>query len=330
MFWVAFISIVLFIVFLVTILVSTGRTSTNKTLRSLKDELEEKNRALEAKKAASAQKFAVPPKAPTSKPKIEESPEVAKVAAVSVPVAEEVVSTIEETVIAEEAIPEKKEVVEETEEAAPIASVELPFIEEETTTENVPAVEEAVEEPEPQEQVTEIETELSFVEEALSVPEAEEAVEEVLETVPEPTPEVIVEEEPVVEESVPEELIEEEPVVEVAVEEAYDYPEFDNTRTMEEFGLPKEEADEFIVDLIQQVEEEMPNLEDAVTANDSHKIEEISHMIKGSATNLGTGGIADVLVDFNTYMKTDSNPAVIALHMNNLRRALQELKRQFQ
>lgn len=99
---------------------------------------------------------------------------------------------------------------------------------------------------------------------------------------------------------------------------------------MVEFGLPKQEADLFIVDLIEQVEAEMPGLEAAVAAHDSKKIEDVSHMIKGSATNLGTGGIADVLIDFNTYMKNADDASVIAKHMRNLQYALSELKLQFQ
>ncbi len=127
---------------------------------------------------------------------------------------------------------------------------------------------------------------------------------------------------------VPEEVIAEpQPVIE---EEPYNYAPFDNARTMEEFGLSKEEANDFIVDMIQQIESELPGLEEAVSANDSKRIEDISHMLKGSATNLGTGGVADVLVDFNTYMKTSDDPAVIAKHMHNFRRALKELKEQFQ
>ena len=118
--------------------------------------------------------------------------------------------------------------------------------------------------------------------------------------------------------------------VEEAVADDYDYPTFDNTRTMEEFGLSKEEADDFIVDLIQQIEDEMTSLIAAVKSNDSKQIEDISHMIKGSATNLGTGGVADVLIDFNTYMKTNNDPEVIANHMRHLNRALKELKGQFQ
>ena len=164
-----------------------------------------------------------------------------------------------------------------------------------------------------------------MVEEPVQEVELEESVEETLEVTVEP-------EQPVIEELELE--VEEEPAVEELEvepeEDTYNYQVFDNARTMEEFGLSKEEADDFIVDLIQQIDDEMPGLEDAVSANDNQKIEDISHMVKGSATNLGTGGVADVLVDFNTYMKTDSDPSVIAGHMRNLRRALKELKEQFQ
>jgi len=116
----------------------------------------------------------------------------------------------------------------------------------------------------------------------------------------------------------------------VTEEDDYHYAPFDHSRTMEEFGLSREDADDFIVELIQQIETEMPALETAVETRDNKRIEVISHMIKGSATNLGTGGAADVLIDFNTYMKMGSEPAVIAMHMRHLHRALGELKEQFQ
>lgn len=164
--------------------------------------------------------------------------------------------------------------------------------------------------------------------------------ERVVESVTEPAP-VVEETSPVTEELPVREEVPRETAVEVPLEaiaepqpvteeEAYDYAPFDNARTMEEFGLSKEEANDFIVDMIQQIESELPGLEEAVSANDSKQIEEISHMLKGSATNLGTGGVADVLVDFNTYMKTSSDPDEIAKHMRNFRRALKELKEQFQ
>jgi len=182
-------------------------------------------------------------------------------------------------------------------------------------------------------------------------PEAPIAVptpEPIIEEVPEPETTTVVEEEvtpeaPTLEPFIAEEAFDEPEVVEVdtvavadvevapepVVEDTYNYATFDNTRTMEEFGLSREEANDFILDLITQVEEELVNLEAAVEAHDTKKIEDISHMIKGSATNLGTGGIADVLVDFNTYMKSASEPEVIASHMRNLHRAYDELKTQF-
>lgn len=159
---------------------------------------------------------------------------------------------------------------------------------------------------------------------------------------PEPTPVEVVPEvpvaEPVVEPEVPaveEAVVEVEEVVEVtaseeaAVDESYDYPPFDHSRTMEEFGLDADEAGEFIQELIKQVDDVLPDLEAAVAAQDEKQIEELSHMIKGSATNLGTGGMADVLVDFNTYVKEEHDPAVIAQHMKNLHHAQKELKAQF-
>jgi len=180
------------------------------------------------------------------------------------------------------------------------------------------------------------------IEEATPVPET------IIEEVPEPEVITTVEEEikpetATLEPFIVEEEFEEPEVPEVdavdvshvevpsepVVEDTYNYATFDNTRTMVEFGLSREEANDFILDLITQVEEELVNLEAAVEAHDTKKIEDISHMIKGSATNLGTGGIADVLVDFNTYMKSASEPEVIASHMRNLHRAYDELKTQF-
>ncbi|MCJ7765983.1 MAG: hypothetical protein MUP09_08605 [Thiovulaceae bacterium] len=162
--------------------------------------------------------------------------------------------------------------------------------------------------------------EKSFIEEEFA-PSAEEVSLEVEEAIS-PTPSIE-------KEAVQEEVVSEEIEV-TAEEEAYTYPPFDNARAMEEFGLSQEEADLFIVDLIEQIEGELPALQRAVEADESKLTEDISHMIKGSATNLGTGGAADVLIDFNTYMKTGDDPVVIAAHMRNLYHALADLKEQFQ
>jgi len=341
MFWFAFISIILFILFLVVILVTTGRSSTDKTLRSLKDELEEKNRLLDEKKKKSKVKKG--PRKRKLKPKVTE--------VVEEPISKETVTVTEEPQVKEEVFIQE-EVEEVLTPPIEVSDAELEktvtTLEEEIKVEALEKSEEVLEEPEIVKEDLEVEVEPSVEEiEEETVTEAVEpgtevepespVIEEVIEV---ETPEVEV---PTVEEN---EVVEEtlevpvEPLVEVEEEEPtpepvettlpYEYTVFDNARTMEEFGLSKEEADEFIVELITQVEDEMPALESAVEAHDAKQIEDISHMVKGSATNLGTGGIADVLIDFNTYMKSDNDPAVVAGHMVNLHRALKELKEQFQ
>lgn len=329
MFWLAFVSIILFIIFLIVILVSTTRTSTNKTLTGLKDDLDAKNKTLDEKQ----------PRAKKTENKVPIEPEeVEEKAAVAVAVVPEV----EAPVVVEE-IPEPVVEVSAPVEQEVLIEEEVPFVEEfeeaiEPVVEEEPSIMEPFIEEEPE---AAEERPAAVEEELLEVPMEPVPVDVVLEE-----PAVEVEEEIIVEEEVPskpekteeaaveEQQVpaEEEPAVEeLQVEEdTYTYEVFDNARTMEEFGLSKEEANDFIIDLIQQIEDEMPGLEEAVSASDTQKIEDVSHMIKGSATNLGTGGIADVLVDFNTYMKTGSDSSVVAGHMRNLRRALTELKEQFQ
>ncbi len=327
MFWFVFISIILFIVFLIVLLFTSHSSSDNRA-RRLKDELATKNKIREEKLPVSKK---AEPKAKTEpikrqEPKIEES--VAAAAAV------------EEIQVVEAKAPSAIETVPEIEESASKeAADKLPeeaFVAEDT-------VEEAVAEEPPAEtfeetaeyEMPESEEPSPAAEEALVIEEAfEPSVEDVTAEVEEAvSPEPMIEE---VTTAVAGEAaaVEEEPVSEevevTAEEEPYNYLPFDNTRAMEEFGLPKEDADLFIVDLITQIEDELPALQMAVAEHDSKKIEDISHMIKGSATNLGTGGAADVLVDFNTYMKSGDDPVVIAAHMRNLNRALADLKAQFQ
>ena len=332
MFWFAFTSIILFIIFLIVLLISTGRSTTDKNLKSLKEELEERNRVLQKKGHGKNESVKREKRKP--KPVVEES----------TPVVEETVAVVEESVpVIEESLP----IVEES-----VAIVEDVFVEE-VSTDAVPVEEEATalvtEEPESDtvEPQAEVEEELPaalepledefFIEEEQPFEEFLEEAEEVSTEEVDEIPSLEVDVEPEIQEEIPEESPVEDLLEEVQEDEVvssgddtYDYPAFDNTRTLEEFGLSKEEADDFIVDLIQQIEDEMPGLVAAVEANDSKQIEDISHMIKGSATNLGTGGVADVLVDFNTYMKTASDADVIAKHMKNLDHALKELKEQFQ
>ncbi len=105
------------------------------------------------------------------------------------------------------------------------------------------------------------------------------------------------------------------------------YNPFSNARAVEFLGLSQEEADMFIGELIAQLDTELPHLEKAVQQKDYEKIETISHSLKGSATSLGTGGVSDVLIDFNTYIKTGNDNQIIEAHLDNLKHYLIDLKR---
>jgi len=121
----------------------------------------------------------------------------------------------------------------------------------------------------------------------------------------------------------------EEAAVAPAAFEPRPYPEFSNARAVEQLGLSQEEADMFISELVTQIDEELPNLDAAVAEHDVEQVEHLSHKLKGSATSLGEGGVADVLVDFNTYCKSGDDAEVIRDHMNNLRYYFEQLKEQF-
>ena len=322
MFWFVFISIILFILFLIVLLISSDSSGISRP-RRVKEERKTKTSARE--------KAAATPRRTKTEAEREPQPygrATIEDTVVATAAAEEIaVAVTAEPAPAEEEDSASRELSEvdafagtqESQNIAfdePFILEEEPFFEEsaaafeterEEITEAPAAAFELVEEtPEPL-----FETDVFTAEKTEQAPEA--PTEEIAETV--------------VEAAAAEAVIE---AVPVEVEEPYDYPPFDNTRAMEEFGLPKEEADLFIVDLIEQVEGELPGLEAAVAAQDSKRVEDISHMIKGSATNLGTGGIADVLIDFNTYMKGADEPSVIAKHMRNLHHALKELKLQYQ
>ena len=107
------------------------------------------------------------------------------------------------------------------------------------------------------------------------------------------------------------------------------YKPFSNARAVDLLGLSQEEADMFIGELIEQFNSELPALEEAVQQKNHARIETISHSLKGSSTSLGTGGVSDVLIDFNTYVKTGNDSQIIEAHLENLKHYLIDLKRVF-
>jgi len=106
------------------------------------------------------------------------------------------------------------------------------------------------------------------------------------------------------------------------------YPKFTHARLVE-MGLSDEEGKEFVQELIPQLEIQIPLIEDVLAIPDFHQMERLTHSIKGSATNLGTGGISDLLVECNTYLKTGTDIDIAKAYFEYLKHYTQELKEQY-
>ena len=107
-----------------------------------------------------------------------------------------------------------------------------------------------------------------------------------------------------------------------------EYADFDNSRLLA-MGLSQKDADEFVLELIEQIDEFIPQIEAAIEAGDYRQVERLSHSLKGSATNLGTGGVADQLIDFNTYCKKGEDKETILNYLNSLKSYQAKLKTQY-
>lgn len=106
------------------------------------------------------------------------------------------------------------------------------------------------------------------------------------------------------------------------------YPPFTHMRLVE-MGLSEEEAKEFVGELIPQIETQFPLIEKAMLDLDFHQMERLTHGIKGSATNLGTGGVSDLLVEYNTYLKTGTDIDIAQAYFGHLVHYNNELKAQY-
>jgi len=106
------------------------------------------------------------------------------------------------------------------------------------------------------------------------------------------------------------------------------YPKFDHSRLMD-MGLSPDEAKEFVAELIPQIGIQIPLIKEAMANSDFHTIERLTHSIKGSSTTVGTGGISDLLTDFNTYIKIGKEPAIIEAYIEHLNHYYEELKEQY-
>ncbi|WP_415408141.1 Hpt domain-containing protein [Sulfurovum sp. CS9] len=106
------------------------------------------------------------------------------------------------------------------------------------------------------------------------------------------------------------------------------YPKFDHSRLLE-MGLSEEEAKEFVAELIPQIETQIPLIKEAMAISDFHNMERLIHSIKGSSTTVGTGGVSDLLVDYNTYLKTGTELAIAEAYLEQLKHYCEELKEQY-
>lgn len=107
-----------------------------------------------------------------------------------------------------------------------------------------------------------------------------------------------------------------------------EYPKFDHSRLLE-MGLSQEEAKEFVTELIPQIEAQIPLIKDAMALCDFHGMERLTHSIKGSSTTVGKGGVSDLLIDYNTYLKTGTELAIAEAYFEQLQHYCKELKEQY-
>jgi len=115
---------------------------------------------------------------------------------------------------------------------------------------------------------------------------------------------------------------------EKVVVELPEYSAFDHSRLLE-MGLSDEDATDFVKELIPQIEEQLPLIEKALQESDFQQMERLTHNIKGSATNIGTGGVSDLIVEYNTFLKTDNDLTHAQAYYEELIHQLDKLKAQY-
>jgi len=106
------------------------------------------------------------------------------------------------------------------------------------------------------------------------------------------------------------------------------YGRFDHNRLID-MGLSEEEAVGFVKELIEQIKAQIPLIKEAMEEADFTRMERLTHSLKGSATNIGTGGIADLLVKYNTYLKTGKELPIAKGYFKHLEDSLEQLNRQY-
>ncbi len=135
------------------------------------------------------------------------------------------------------------------------------------------------------------------------------------------------------EQKVAEQKVKSEPIPKPQVVEKIDlpeckYPKFDYSRLLK-MGLGEDEAIEFVKELIPQIKTQIPLIKEAIEASDFHNIERLTHSIKGSSTTVGSGGVSDLLVEFNTYVKTEKEIPVLEAYLKHLSHYCEVLEKEY-
>jgi predicted lipid-binding transport protein (Tim44 family) len=106
------------------------------------------------------------------------------------------------------------------------------------------------------------------------------------------------------------------------------YDTFNHNRLLD-MGLSNDEAKEFVQELIDQLEEHSSQIKTAIAHTNIEEIEKLTHTIKGSASNIGTGGVTNLLDEFNTYLKDGTDMNIIEKYSNALMEYTTKLKIQY-
>ncbi|HFQ61223.1 MAG TPA: Hpt domain-containing protein [Epsilonproteobacteria bacterium] len=107
-----------------------------------------------------------------------------------------------------------------------------------------------------------------------------------------------------------------------------EYPKFTHQRLVD-MGLSNAEAKEFVQELIVELETQILRIKEMLDIKNFHQMERLTHSIKGAATNIGTGGVSDLLVAYNTYLKKGTDIHIIKAYFEQLKHYTQELKIQY-
>jgi len=95
------------------------------------------------------------------------------------------------------------------------------------------------------------------------------------------------------------------------------YPIFSHERLIK-MGLSEDEVLDFVKELIPQIEIQIPLIKEAIEHSDFHQAERLTHSIKGSSSTVGTGGVSELLVEYNTYLKSGTDTSIINTYFQDL------------